>query len=81
MTMNIEIGPTVKIEINPTIEVEETFAITITAVIGPIIEIEVDQETIGMEMVIEEPVIPKTIEEIIKDRTKVTKDIGIRIEV
>ena len=34
-----------------------------------------------MEMVIEEAIIPKTIEEIIIDRTKVTKDIGIGIEV
>ena len=59
MTMNIGIGPTVKIGINPTIEVEETFTITITEVIGPIIEIEMDQETIGMEMVIEEAIIPK----------------------
>ena len=81
MTMNIGIGPTVEIGINPTIEVEETFAITITEVIGPIIEIEVDQETIGMEMVIEEAVIPKTIEEIIIERTKVIKGIGIEIEV
>ena len=81
MTMDIEIGPTVEIEINPTIEVEETFAITITEVIDPIIEIEVDQETIGMEMVIEEPIIPRTIEEIIIDRTKVTKDREIGIEV
>ena len=81
MTMDIEIGPTVMIEINPTIEVEEIFAITVTEVIGPIIEIEVDRETMGMEMVIEEPIITRTIEEIIIDRTIVTKGIGIGIEV
>ena len=40
-----------------------------------------DQEIIGMEMVIEETTIPKTIEEIITDRPKVTKGIGIGIEV
>ena len=78
--MNIEIGPTAKIEINPTTEVEETFT-TITEFIGPIIETEVDQEIIDMEMVTEETTIPKTIEEIIIDRTMVTKGIGIGIEV
>ena len=78
--MNIEIGPTAKIEINPTTKVEETFT-TITEVIGPIIETEVDQEIIGMEMVIEETTIPKTIEEIIIDRTMVTKGTGIGIDV
>ena len=78
ITMNIEIGPTAKIEINPTTEVGETFT-TITVVTGPIIETEVHQEIIGMEMVIEETTIPKTLEQIIIDRTMVTK--GIRIEV
>ena len=39
-----------------------------------------DQEIIGMEMVIEEITIPETIEEIIIDRTMVSKDIGIGIE-
>ena len=77
MTMHIGICPTVDIGINPTIEVEETFAITITKGIDPIIETEVDQETMG----IEEAIIPKTIEEMIIDRTKETKVIGIGIEV
>ena len=53
---------------------------TITEVLGPIIETEVDQEIIGIEMGIEET-IPKTIEEIIIDRTIGTKHIGIGIEV
>ena len=78
--MNIEIDPTAEIEINPTTEVEETFT-TITEVIGPIIETEVDQEIIGMEMVIEETTIPKTIEEIIIDRIMVIKGIGIEVQV
>ena len=78
--MNIEIGPTAKIKINPTTEVDETFT-TITEAIGPIIETEVDQGITGMEMVIEETIIPKAIEEIIIDRTMVTKGIGIGIEV
>ena len=77
--MDTGIGPTVKIETNPTLEVEETF--TITEVIGPIIELGVDQEIMGMEMVIEEITIPKTIEETIIDKTVVTKGIGIGIEV
>ena len=80
MTMNIEIGPTAEIEINPTTEVEETFT-TITEAIGPIIETEVDQEITGMEIVIEETIIPKAIEEIIIDQTMVTKGMGIGIEV
>ena len=77
--MNTEIGPTAKIEINPITELEETLT-TITEVIGPIIETEVDQEIIGMEMVIGETTIPKTTEEIIIDRTMQTKGIGIGIE-
>ena len=43
ITINIETGPIVEIGIIPTIEVEETFII-ITEVIGPTIEIEMDQE-------------------------------------
>ena len=78
--MNTEIGPTAEIEINPITETEETFT-TITEVIGPIIETEVDQEIIAMELVIEETVIPKTIEEIIIDRIMLIKGIGIGIEV
>ena len=78
--MNTEIDPTAKIEINPTTEVEETFT-TITEVIGLIIETEVDQEIIGMEMVIEETAIPKTIEEIIIDRIMAIKGIGIEVQV
>ena len=35
----------------------------------------------GMEMVIEEIIIPKTIKETIIDKTMVTKGIGIGIEV
>ena len=77
--MNTEIGPTVKIEISPITEVEENFT-TITEVIGLTIETEVDREIIGMEMVIGETTIPKTIEEIIIDRTIVTKGIEIGIE-
>ena len=46
--MDTGIGPTVKIEISLTIEVEETF--TITEIIDTIIELAVDQETMGMEM-------------------------------
>ena len=49
ITMNIETDPIVKTGINPTTEVEETFNI-ITEVIGPTIEIEVDQGIIGMGM-------------------------------
>ena len=41
----------------PTSEVEETFN-TITEVIGPTIEIEVDQEITGMEIAIEGATIP-----------------------
>ena len=77
--MNTEIDPTAEIEISPITEVEETFT-TITEVIGPTIETQVDREIIGMEMVIGEITIPKTIEEIIIDRTIVTKGIGIGIE-
>ena len=80
ITMNTEIGPTAEREINPITEVEETFT-TIKEAIGPIIEIEVNQKVTGMEMVIEETTILKTIEEIIIDRTMVIKGIGIEIEV
>ena len=40
-----------------------------------------DQGIIGMEMITEETTIPKTIEEIIIDRTMVTKGIGIDVQV
>ena len=75
ITMDMGIGPTVKIEISLTIEVEETF--TKTEIIGPIIELEVDQETMGMEMAIEGITVHKIIEETITDKTVVTKVIGI----
>ena len=78
--MKIETGPIVKIGINPTIEVEETF-ITITQVIGPTIEIEVDQEITGMEIAIGGAIIPKIIEEIITDKIMVIKGTGIGTEV
>ena len=78
--MNIETGPIVGTGINPTIEVEETFN-TITEVIGPTIEIEVDQGIIGMEIAIKVAIIPKTVEEIIIDKTMVIKDTGIGTEV
>ena len=78
--MNIEIGPIVEIGINPTIKVGETFN-TITEVIGPTIETEVYQEIIGMEMAIGGRIIPKTIEEIVINKTMVIKSIGIGIEV
>ena len=75
ITMDTGIGLTVKIEINPTIKVEETF--TITEFIGPIIELGVGQEIMGMEMLIEEITIHKTIEETIIGKTMVTKGLGI----
>ena len=77
--MSTEIGPIVEIGTNPT-GVEEIFS-TITEVIGPIIGIEVDQGIIGMEIVTREAIMPKTIEEIIIDRTMVIKGTGIEIEV
>ena len=80
ITMNIETGPIGKIGINPTIEVEETFN-TIAEVMGPTIEIEVDQEIAGMEIAIGKATIPKTIEEIIIDKTMVIKGTGIGTEV
>ena len=80
ITMNIEIGPIVKIGIIPTTEVEKIFN-TVTEVIGPIIEIEMDQEITGMEIAIEGAIIPKAIEEIIMDRTMVTKGREIGTEV
>ena len=80
ITMNIETGPIVAIGKIPTTEVEETF-ITITEVIGPTIEIEVDQEITGMEIAIEGATIPRAIEEIIIDKTMVTKGIEIGTEV
>ena len=78
----LETGPIVKKGIIPTTEVEETF-ITLTEVIGPTIEIEVDQEITAMEIAIEEVIIPKTIEEIIIDKTMVTKgtEIGTEVQV
>ena len=80
--MSIEIGPIVNTEINPTVEVEETFN-TMTEVIGPIIETEVDQEIMGMAIVIEGAIIPKAIEQIIIDKTMVTKgtEIGTDVQV
>ena len=64
ITMDTGKGPTVEIETKPKIEVEEM--LTITEVIGPIIELGVDQEIMGMEMFIEEITILKTIEETIE---------------
>ena len=78
--MNIETDPIVEIGTNP-IGVEETFN-TITEVIGPIIEIEVDQEIIGMKIAIEEAgTISKAIEEIMIDKAMVTKGKEIGTEV
>ena len=77
--MSIETGPIVEIVTNP-IGVEETFN-TITEVIGPTIGIEVDQEIMGMEIIIGGPIIPKTTEGIIIDRTMVIKGTGIEIEI
>ena len=76
--MSIEIGPLVKIETNHT-GVEEISS-TIREVIGPTIGIEVDQGIKGMEIVTGEVIMPKTIEEIIVDRTMVIKGTGIEIE-
>ena len=76
--MDTGIGPTVKIEISLTIEVEETF--TKTEIIGPIMELEVDQETMGIEMVTEGITVNKIIEETITDKTVVTKGIGIEAQ-
>ena len=79
ITIDTGIGPTVEIEINPTIEVEDTF--TITEVIDQFTETEVGQEeSMSMELVIEEIIIHKTIEETIIDKTMVIKGIGIGIE-
>ena len=78
--MNIETGPIVKIGINPTIEVEEIF-ITIAEVIGPGIEIEVDQEIQVWKIAIGGAIFPKAIEEIIIDKTIITKGIEIGSEV
>ena len=54
-----------------------------TELIGPIIETEVDQEITGMTIVIEGAIIPKAIEEIIIDKTMVTKgtEIGTEVQV
>ena len=65
--------------INP-IGVEEIFN-TITGVIGPTIEIEVDQAIMGMEVAIGGTITPKTIEGIIIDKTMVIKGTGIGTEV
>ena len=78
-TMDIGIGLTVKIEINPTKEVEETF--TITEITDPIIELGVDQEIMGMEMVTEGTTVDKIIEETVIDKTVVIKGIGIEAQV
>ena len=77
--MIIEIGPIVKIGTNP-IQVEEISS-TITEVIGPTIGIEVDQGIIDMEIITREVTMPRTIEEIIIDKTMVIKGTGIEIEV
>ena len=66
ITLDTGIGPTVEIETNLTTEVKETF--TITEIIGPIIELGVDQETIDMEMAMEGITVHKTIEETIIDK-------------
>ena len=50
-------------------------------VIGPIIETEVDEEITGIAVVIEEAIIPEAIEEIIIDKTMVTKGTEIGTEV
>ena len=80
IAMHIETGPIVKIGIIPTTQAEETF-ITIGEVIGPTIEIEVDQEITGMEIAIEGAIIPKAMEEIIIDKTMVIKGTEIGTEV
>ena len=49
-------------------------------IIGPTIGIEVDQGIIGMEIITGEAIIPKTIEEIIIDRTMIIKGTGIEIQ-
>ena len=77
--MSIETGPIVEIGTNP-IGVEEISS-TITEVIGPTIGIKVDQGIMGIEIIIGEPIIPKTTEGIIIDRTMVIKVTGIEIEV
>ena len=77
--MDIGIGPIVKIEINPTIEVEETF--TLTEIIDPIIELGVDQEIMGMEMVTEGATVDKITKETVIDKTMVIKGIGIEAHV
>ena len=50
---------------------------SITEAIGPIIETEMDQEITGMEIAIEETIIPKAIEEIIIHMIMVIKGTGI----
>ena len=79
IAMDTGIGPTFEIEISLTIEVEETF--TKKEIIGPIIELEVDQEIMGMEMVTEGITGHKIIEETITDQTVVSKGIGIEAQV
>ena len=79
ITMDTGIGPTVEIEINLAIDIEKIFSVT--EVIGPIIELRVDQETMGMEMVTEEITVHKIIEETVIDKTVVTKGIGIEDQV
>ena len=77
--MDTAIGAAIEIEGNLTIKVEEIF--TITEIIGPVIETEVDQEIMGMEMAIEEIAVCKIIEETIIDKTVVAKGIGIEVQV
>ena len=75
--MSIEIGPIVKIGTNSI----EVISSTITEVIDPTIGIEVDQGIMDMEIITGGAIMPKTIEEIIIDRTMVIKGTGIEIEV
>ena len=78
--MSIEIGPIVEIGTNP-LEVGEISTTIIREVIGPTIEIEVNQGIIGMEIFTGEAIMPKIIEEITIDRIMVIKGTGIEIEV
>ena len=67
------------IGISLTTEVEQTF--TKTEIIGPIIELGVDQEIMCMEMVTEGITDHKNIEETITDKNVVTKGIEIEAQV
>ena len=78
ITRDTKIGPIVEMEISLTIEVEETY--TKTEIIGPSIEVEVDQETMGMEMATEGITVHKIIEETITDKTVVTvSSLGLHV--